>query len=381
MFKNKKNTSVFILFVFLLLIFSCQKKNPFAEYPEWILGEWVFVDDSLELQTEGFNFISKDSCVVRPGYMELFSNKYYGNKTAYQLRNDTLSLFDLEEVCWKKVKIRFQTLDTMVVTWNPGLSSIRTSYVKTKYPVNDRYLFDQVIVVAVYSRFIKIVSIDKSGKLFYFGAVGNRFEGLYTSMEGKENFKQIELLFNAANHQNKYADFSSMKTEKESTAGTPITFVKNNKLLTIAGPFYAEDESLEKTTNYSKELDWAFKQTAFLEQQIPIESINNSAYKNSPAIRTVNDLPFFRFENEDKKRLHLTYSEIFYLWTKILDAKVAYNEFKPCYKVYYNDNKYIQSDGRYFRYQTDKGETVTLDLGFNFIEENQLGDKFQARRK
>ncbi|MDR3339547.1 MAG: hypothetical protein LBT25_05535, partial [Candidatus Symbiothrix sp.] len=94
------------------------------------------------------------------------------------------------------------------------------------------------------------------------------------------------------------------------------------------------------------------------------------------------DYPRFQFENKADQVLGLSGSEDFYLWTQLLQAKKIEVDFTPVYKVVCNrKNKYIQSDGRYFRYQTDKGETVTLDLGFNFIEENQLGDKFEARRK
>jgi hypothetical protein len=381
---NKKQFLIlFIIGFYFLLIFHSCKKDPYADYPQWILGEWVSLDNFYKIQMDGFNFTSNDSCEIRPGYREITlfprPKKYYGNTTAYQICNDTFNLFDLEENQWKTYKIRFPSPDTMAVTYPQNSDTDFTiTYIRSIYPTHRENLFDQVIVIASYSAVIKVISIDKHGELFYDGIVNNLYDGLYTSKGGKKAFKQIELLFQEANFRNEYVDFSQMRAKRELEEGEPVTFIKNNKMITVAGPFYEIDDGLEETSNYSKELEWAFEQVSFLEQQMPVVPLDSSEYKNSPAVLTVNGFPYFYFVRKDNKKKHLAFTESFYLWTCMLHAQKVDIDFTPVYKMHLlASNTCFQSDGRYYRYKTKKGEAITFDLGFNFIEENNLTDTFK----
>jgi hypothetical protein len=49
----------------------------------------------------------------------------------------------------------------------------------------------------------------------------------------------------------------------------------------------------------------------------------------------------------------------------------------PCYLLGANNTAVykLHTDGRYYQYQ-DNGKTVTLDLGYNFIERNKLEKRF-----
>jgi hypothetical protein len=161
-----------------------------------------------------------------------------------------------------------------------------------------------------------------------------------------------------------------------------ITFVKDHKMATVAGPVWGTDvfEGYEERDYHSREFNWAYRQSLYLEQQMPVQPFDASKYVLDSTFYS-RDFTGFLFKNNNNQELSLYSSEDFYLWTQLLQAKKVEVDFTPVYQVIGVKNKYIQSDGRYFRYQTDKGETVTLDLGFNFIEENELGDKFEDRRK
>jgi hypothetical protein len=378
---------VYILFVFLLLIASCQKKNPFAEYPEWILGEWVASEPYSDIQEWGFYFISKDSCEIRPGYISnrfKRPNIYLGNTTAYQLKNDTLNLFDLQKGYWKECTIKFLSPDTMEITYRENSYKTTIKYTKPTYSISNENLFDQIIIDEDESEF-KILSIDRLGKLFYLGSLKSLFEGLHTSEEGKRAFKQVELLFREANSQIRFIDKFPQKLDTRETWGaSTITFVKNHKMATIIGPALAwrscVDFLYDEKEYFTAEFKWACEQSLFLEQQMPVQLFDASKYVLDSTFYN-QDIPGFVFENNNKQIVSLYRSEYFYLWTQLLSAKKVEVDFTPVYRVIGVKNKYIQSDGRYYRYQTDKGETVTLDLGFNFIEENELGDKFEDRRK
>jgi hypothetical protein len=379
MFKNK---IVIILFVFLFWVFSCQKKNPFTEYPEWILGEWIAIDNDnnrLLRQYEypdGFNFISKDSCKVIPGYMDDLVSQppiiYYGNTTVYRLNSDTFGLFNLKEKCWQYLKIQFHTPDSMAIHYPEFKEG--TIYVRPYSLNKNENFFEQIIIVPYWAEIpgtIRAISINNSGELIYLGLFKNLYDGLYVSKEGKESFKEIDILFQRANYRNSFIEnFSKHAMIARENLASHITFVRNKKMITIEYP-----KDWDKY--YSKEFECAFWKTLFLEQQMPIELFDKLKCKLGIISDYGNNIPSIVFRNKANQKLILFYSEQFYLWTQLLNAKKVDIVFTPIYIV----NKNIQSDGRYYRYQTDKGETITLDLGFNFIEENELGDKFEDRRK
>jgi hypothetical protein len=392
-----------ILFAFFLFLFaSCKKEITTADYPELILGEWVAFTPIEYGYPEGFYFISKDSCEIRPGYRaayprhaESYGNsaignpwvktftrinldRYCGTTTLYKILNDTLTLLDLAEERWRKYLIGFQSPDTIELTISKEPAPAYTTYpihkgqavkyARANYPIDSLGLVDQIIVGNFWP--MKTISITKDGELFYHGYPSNPYEGLFVSTEGKHAFKQIERLLKEANTQNKFVGSFPKPLGKHENE-TTITLVKNNRMATIEGPVREEEGCRIETATYSKELEWAYMQLIFLEQQMPVQPFNKPdyAYQN----KLDNYFDWFHFENKDKKGFNLTDSEDFYLWTQLLHAKKVEVDFIPVYTV----SGRIQSDGRYYRYQTESGETVTLDLGFNFIEENRLADRFE----
>ncbi|MDR3340016.1 MAG: hypothetical protein LBT25_08015, partial [Candidatus Symbiothrix sp.] len=256
-------------------------------------------------------------------------------------------------------------------------------YARAIYPVSDENLFDQIIIDIDFFEY-KTISIDKSGNLFFLGKYRTFFDGLHTSEEGKRAFKQIELLFREANAQVRFIDGFPQKldTIEDSWMIPTITFVKDHKMATIIGPVLGNlCEEYEGRDYHSREFKWAYRQSLYLEQQMPVQPFDASKYVLDSTFYS-RDFPRFVFFRNGIHTVSLYSSEYFYLWTQLLQAKKVEVNFTPIYKIVCDlTNKYIQSDGRYYRYQTDKGETITLDLGFNFIEENDLGDKFEDRRK
>ena len=359
---GRKIAAVILLYLFLFQFYSCNKEK---KYPKWILGEWISNEGIF-----GYYFISKDSCEVRPGYIDPDFNKhprkYYGNTTAYQISKDTLRIFNLENNNWEMKIISFLSPDTMIVYWN-GDFSHQTEYYRAKYPISKENLFDQIVIHDPFNK-DRTLSLDSSGILFYSGHSSRETEirGLYTSNQGKRAFKQIERLFKEANSKSVFIDTFPARIDSTYSWLTPtITFIKNNRMATIAGPVWGTDVLYAGYDQkyFSKEFIWAYKQSLYLEQQMPIQ----------PFIKPHYWLDSWNFEYDGffipvVYGLNLYDSERFYLWTKILKAKQVDVDFTPRYTV----NDRIQSDGRYFRYKTKQGDTITLDLGFNFVEENNI---------
>lgn len=349
--------------LFFLFLCSCTQ-NVTEKNKKQILGEWV--SDS---GIYGYYFISEDSCEVRPGYIDQFitrHQKYYGNKTAYRISKDTLKIFNLKDKSWDMFNISFLSSDTMILLRTGG-NSTPIEYVKPKYPISDEYFFDQIVIHDPFYKDIA-VSLDSSGMFFYSGRSVREDElrGLYTSNQGKQAFKQIELLFKEANTRSVFIDTFPARIDSMYAWLVPtITFIKNNRMATIVGPVWGDDVKYEGYDQkyFSAEFIWAYKQSLYLEQQMPIQSFVEPDYLSDSWIRE--SVGYFVPVIQG---FNLYGSEIFYLWTQILKAKQVDVDFTPKYTI----NDHIQSDGRYFRYKTARGDTITLDIGFNFIEKNNL---------
>jgi hypothetical protein len=109
-------------------------------------------------------------------------------------------------------------------------------------------------------------------------------------------------------------------------------------------------------------------------------------------------LHYYTFE-KNKKILRLQKSESFFLWTEIKKAEIVKKEFNSEYSIGFRANytywgkdpnkerkhKYeldeIESNGRLFRFYFQDQESITYDLGYNFIERNFKEYDFNKKTK
>ncbi|KAF2513774.1 hypothetical protein EYY60_05985 [Flavobacterium zhairuonense] len=87
----------------------------------------------------------------------------------------------------------------------------------------------------------------------------------------------------------------------------------------------------------------------------------------------------FRFE-KGNQICELTKADSFYLLTEIFKGKETAYHFDNKYKIEFWNNQdkkeIIYTDGRYF-----KCKDKTIDIGYNFLTENNLNDKFSLKNQ
>lgn len=82
--------------------------------------------------------------------------------------------------------------------------------------------------------------------------------------------------------------------------------------------------------------------------------------------------------------LHFQVQKHFFLCNLLSNSKITHENFTTKYfKDYDTDSDIhrIETDGRYFKIITHNKSSYTLDLGFNFIEKNELSKRLQLKTK
>jgi hypothetical protein len=89
-----------------------------------------------------------------------------------------------------------------------------------------------------------------------------------------------------------------------------------------------------------------------------------------------------------KHSARISYLESFFLLSELHNAEetnlkrvftfsVSFDEGGQIFTKVWHDIKSIQSDGRYFRFNLVNEESVTFDIGFNFITNNYSQNDFK----
>jgi len=179
-----------------------------------------------------------------------------------------------------------------------------------------------------------------------------------------------------------------------------MTVVLNRKMFTI-------EEVFEKIDFKEKEFYWAYLYGLFYFEQIRFEQLKFTNFlemvhlanlNNTEAetfLLTINrqvknsnlhdifpdyeDFSYFVITKNDAV-IDLYNTEAFYLITLLRNASVTKTDFIPTYKLKesVDARNGIETDGRYFRFFVS-GEKITLDIGFNFIKENELDKSLRGK--
>jgi len=149
-----------------------------------------------------------------------------------------------------------------------------------------------------------------------------------------------------------------------------VTFVSENKLFTIEDPF--REISLQE-----KEFFWAYLSGLYFPEQV--QFVPETLHNQERIFSDFNDFHNLRIEKPDSA-LDLYHTERFYLNILLQNATLTDTVFEPLYilKESISSKDKIETDGRYFKYKT-AGVAKTLDIGFNFIKENNFQKLFRER--
>ena len=398
-----KRINILLVFMISVACYSCQQDST-QRNQELILGDWVPIyDDYLANVTSSTGYLfDQEYCENKVGYYEYFyqtgrvfdhpgviswdesdfcgefydpflynARRLYGYRTNYRIEKDTLHIFDLADKVWTKYHIRFSSRDTMILSNRYCGDTIPDRFVRKVYQVDSTLLIDQFIAYyppTCYSK-KKLHLIRRDGLFFSYGyyQTGRFFIGQLRNNE----FTQLDTLLKRAGMTKDLSQWRRLnfgRTSSDSFRMSEETFIVDNKMATI-------DNSPLWTISGNAEFYWAYLAGLFLPDLVKVKPLPEDEY---PALLDeFDDFLSLALENQDMY-LGLSNTECFYLGVLLCYAvEVEGITFEPNYTLsgLRDEKKTMQTDGRYFRYQKKDGKEVTLDIGFNFIEVNELVKK------
>lgn len=369
--------SITILSIALFLV-SCNTERD-ERFNKLICGEWKFarieqnnhtinpdnVFPRLKLPWNkkiGYIFSQDNLCEKKPGFF--YPNRgnivYLGTQTKYKIENGNLKIFNLVDSTWESNKIYEITPDTLTLIHK---DSFLVKYAKANYKVDEKQLFDEIIVSSSPCERqceVNDIRVNKRGEVIFSRQESKTATGLFASKISRNDYFRIEQRFKKSSItklENKYdCNESSSKT-------VSITFIKDNSIYkTVSDRGYMSPV----------EFYWAYMPLCFLNQTLKLKPL---------VVRNFEQLSSTRIILKSKEmHCNLEKSEMYYLITELYKSREVKHDFESKYNIVFWDNELnkhiIKTDGRF--YQTEKnGRCITVDLGYNFVTKNDLSIKFR----
>lgn len=365
----------FIIILLLFLLISCSKNKNEAIY-----GNWYFEKElpSAELKdypnrfTSELNFeISNDSIIAfktgfyhpvsfRMEYNDLSTLYYLGNKTKYKFINNSKIVFE---------DLTYNELDTIIITkYNNDelyIEKDKRKYLLKKKPKvkYDANFYDAIVVnkgPCFGSCPINSTYLNKNGKFIFNGVMYNSENNYFHSNLKKEQVSEVFNSFRNINVMNLNNNYTQMVTCSSSSS---ITFIKNNRIVKTISD-YAESTPID--------LSYAMENLSYLYQKSKMN------YYYNPFIE--NMLEIGSFENKNSK-YRLVDSEMSFLQNSINNGKKVKKSFRKLFELHFFENPYshqkvslknIYTDGRYYQINYLDNNSITIDIGHNFVENNPI---------
>ena len=363
------------IFLILLTLISCEKK-PTKNYENIILGDWIFENENPKIKNHfysdfGYSFDKNGNCVSKPGYFETKEKTekeerkiiFYGTKTKYKIVDDSLYILNLVSKKWGAAKIIGINSKTLKLNFD---KKIVLQFSKIKYKENENENFDKIILSkspCFGSCPINYLEINKNGKVYYYGAHYNSINGHFKSQINLNEFNEIEKNLKKVNYLKLKDSYSANWTDDQEVN---VTFVKDNKIVKSIS-----DYGRQSPKNFRINIE---PLTYLYQKQKLVENKTKKEFQN---------INYYRFE-KGNQIINLTSSEAFYLFNLLSESKSTNNIFKSKYITNYDidyDVSRIETDGRYFKIFSKNKPSITLDLGFNFIDKNELKKRLKLKTK
>lgn len=357
-----------ILVLALLSLFSCSKKEHFEKH---IIGEWKFARSIYKEEkrpvekfwmngVSGYVFYNDGHCENKQAYIRRNKDKemvYYGNETKYKIENDSLKIYNLSDSIWNSRKIISIEEDTLTL----GSEDVIFKYCRSEYVLDPAETYDKIIVSSSgclgYCP-ISTTSIDKNGDVLFWGQMYNTQNGLYKSRITREKYREVETAFKKAGISNLKDRYSAEWTDDEALT---VTFLKDNKIVKTVNDYGGQAPA---------EFMWAYTQLRYLYQTLELVPLTiEQSYLT---------IAFAHFETE-QKTCPLDNSECFHLMAELLKGKESVMPFEHKYLIEYwthqDKRTFVYTDGRFYKF-----EKKTIDLGYNFLTENDMMPRFRPIR-
>ncbi|NOX46423.1 MAG: hypothetical protein GXO89_05535 [Chlorobi bacterium] len=343
-----------------------------------LYGEWVLIDaensEDWYLRPRGFS-ISADTLEVYRGFYKRITDSttskkgfiYNGNFVSYEILNNSIYIdSSLNSTLGFPWEIKKNTFDSLIVSKN---YSRIYKFIHPNYKTDQILQFDKVIYSVIgsyWSTPVFDISMDTNGNVQFRGGRFVEPLGFYT---GKLDNNAKEYILKSFDRCNIFAlndKYCVNATDQESVE---ITFVKNGKII----------KSISDYGNaFPRELFWAC---------VPLRNlyITNKFDYGLNEEQAYLDLYLFAFE-KNGLALPINKSESFYLQTELRKSKTTDTVFNPKFEIPFREiyffleqnldkkqNKTVTSiktDGRFYKFSFKHNESITYDLGYNFIERN-----------
>jgi hypothetical protein len=307
----------------------------------------------------GYEFLKDGKCFNKYGYMiRKNHDRSWKSVCSYSIEEDSLIIRNPVDSSYEKSGVSFIGNDTLLLTFKGGNYQ---KYSRCKYSTHFSTTYDQIVFCrrgGWGNEPIYMTSIDKSGNVLCYGNNHEARKQLYSGSISRLKFDSLARAFQKVNIErlkNKYI------IDCEDCSHNSVSFIKDHRII----------KTIVDTDNESPvELIWAYLPLRFLYQHITLKQEPNSLSL------------LYGFVSLHHTICYLTDSESFFLQTELLGSKSVQHSIEkrysmPCYLLGANNTAVykLHTDGRYYQYQ-DNGKTVTLDLGYNFIERNKLEKRF-----
>ena len=380
-----KKYNLYIAFFFLILC-SCRDMTEYNQFH--IVGEWSPIDKE---NMSSYIFEEHEICRIEPGFFDYVdvtkatvSNPYkqthgdsfdiptvlnniihyYRSHSCYKIEGNCLKIYDPAFKAWKVQYISFITPDTLI--FSDKKKTKREYYVRKKKDDLDKGpLFDKILVYYPETDFLsrRYYSFSRNGQMVAYGNNGAPVNCMIAAIN-EEDYVRLENYFKQANIQKYLGNLSERGLGTFSSEKPGIMFIRGNEMYS----FYDDFELLDISD--LKEFYKAYFTTLFYAENL----------RFLPTVNLDFDEILYEFDDirlcgvsSGEKEIKLTELEYYYLVTMIRTAPITNKQFTA--KYIFKDRKTkeakIKTDGRYFTYSVPIGER-TVDIGFNFIEENHL---------
>ncbi|RZJ66045.1 MAG: hypothetical protein EOO47_25590 [Flavobacterium sp.] len=352
-----------------LLISACG--SSIAQYEKKILGDWKEVKRIYKPGTygapnngnSGFTFYPKNSYDNKQGFFNVVTNgvSFLGYSSKYTLKNDSLILFTPQSKETYTQKIYKLSKDSLII----GNEYEKTVYARYKTNINQSPQFDR-IVLSTSGCFGKCpvitISIDKTGFLLFEGKRFTTKTGIYESVISKNLYKQLQDKFRQTDFTKLASDYSGSGTDDQIVS---VTFLKNGRVFKTVSD-YGRTAPAEFT--------WVYPAWTYLYQHVNLKKVRYYDLLQGYHIRG-------HFK-KDSSILVLSQSEDFLLYDMLRNGKRISQKAPAVYfmDVANEDEKIvgkIVTDGRYYTF-LEKGKTITIDIGFNFVTDIEKFHKWRA---
>nr|WP_294774665.1 DUF6438 domain-containing protein [uncultured Flavobacterium sp.] len=328
----------------------------FLESQEASYYNFEIINDSVISFKQGFYYFIENRIKSEEyGYNFLRSAYYLGTKTKYKIKDSKLLFFDKTSKEWDTLTIQKKSEDTMIVS---GYYKASYRLVKKRNTYFNNNNYDAIIVdrsPCFGSCPFNSTYIDRKGNFYFKGYDSNTQTGNFNSKLDKETVDELFNSFDKIDIFKLKDDYHAMVTCSQTNV---VTFFKAGKIV----------KTITSYVDCPIDLDQAMTQLSYAYQQVNLEYDDQFLFKDDVS---------FRFESKGKE-FFLKESEDFLLEVNLRNGKKVTVNFTPNYNLKFigpaEDSEVIKivTDGRYYKFINKDKTTFTVDIGYNFIDQNPI---------